>query len=57
MPKLSEVFVKGTLNKQVAAELGVSEMTIKVHRHNIMQKLGIATVPDLVRMLERLNIP
>ena len=49
--------VKGTLNKQVAAELGVSEMTIKVHRHNIMQKLGIATVPDLVRMLERLNIP
>ena len=48
--------VKGTLNKQVAAELGVSEMTIKVHRHNIMQKLGIATVPDLVRMIERLNI-
>ena len=47
--------VKGTLNKQVAAELGVSEMTIKVHRHNIMQKLGIATVPDLVRMIERLK--
>ena len=49
--------VKGTLNKQVAAELGVSEMTIKVHRHNIMQKLGISTVPDLVRMVERLKTP
>ena len=48
--------VKGTLNKQVAAALGVSEMTIKVHRHNVMQKLGTTTVPDLVRMIERLNI-
>ena len=47
--------VKGTLNKQVAAELGVSEMTIKVHRHNIMHKMGAATLPDLVRMVERLS--
>ena len=47
--------VKGTLNKQAAAELGVSEMTVKVHRHNIMQKMGAGTVPDLVRMVERLN--
>lgn len=47
--------VKGALNKQAAAELGVSEMTVKVHRHNIMHKMGVATLPDLVRMMERLN--
>ncbi len=47
--------VKGALNKQAAAELGVSEMTVKVHRHNIMRKMGVATLPDLVRMVERLN--
>lgn len=47
--------VKGSLNKQAAAELGVSEMTIKVHRRNIMQKMGTRTLPDLVRMMERLS--
>ncbi len=47
--------VKGSLNKQAAAELGVSEVTVKVHRHNIMQKIGVKTLPDLVRMVERLN--
>ena len=48
--------VKGRLNKQTAAELGISEMTIKVHRHNIMQKMQVDTVPDLVRMVERLKL-
>lgn len=47
--------VKGALNKQAAAELGVSEMTVKVHRHNIMHKMGVSTLPDLVRMVERLH--
>lgn len=47
--------VKGALNKQAAAELGVSEMTVKVHRHNIMHKMGVTTLPDLVRMVERLQ--
>lgn len=47
--------VKGALNKQAAAELGVSEMTVKVHRHNIMQKMGVTRLPDLVRMVERLS--
>ncbi|WP_298609028.1 response regulator [uncultured Thiothrix sp.] len=47
--------VKGSLNKQTAAELGVSEMTVKVHRHNVMQKMGVNSVPDLVRMVERLK--
>ena len=47
--------VKGMLNKQAAAELGVSEMTVKVHRHNIMQKMKVRSLPDLVRMMERVN--
>ena len=51
----SPYMVKGSLNKQAAAELGVSEVTVKVHRHNIMQKIGVKTLPDLVWMVERLN--
>lgn len=47
--------VKGMLNKQAAAELGVSEMTVKVHRHNIMQKMKVRSLPDLVRMMEKVN--
>lgn len=46
--------VKGALNKQVALDLGVSEVTIKVHRHNIMRKMQARSLPDLVRMMERL---
>lgn len=46
--------VKGALNKQAAAELGISEMTVKVHRHNIMQKMQVTTLPDLVRVIGRL---
>lgn len=47
--------VKGALNKQAAAELGVSEMTVKVHRHNIMRKMKASSLPDLVRMVEKLG--
>ncbi|MBN9694184.1 MAG: response regulator transcription factor [Zoogloea sp.] len=47
--------IAGALNKQAAAELGVSEMTIKVHRHNIMRKMKVRSLPDLVRMMERLG--
>lgn len=47
--------IKGALNKQAAAELGVTEMTVKVHRHNVMRKMGAASIPDLVRMMERLQ--
>ena len=36
------------MNKQTAAEIGVSEVTVKVHRHNMMKKLGARTVPELV---------
>jgi FixJ family two-component response regulator len=47
--------VEGRLNKQVGAALGVSEQTIKVHRHNIMRKMKAASLPDLVRMIEALR--
>ena len=46
--------VSGLLNKQIAAELGTSEITIKVHRRQVMAKMQAASLPDLVRMSERL---
>ena len=42
--------VSGRLNKQIAADLGTTERTIKFHRGNLMRKLGIRTVAELVRM-------
>jgi FixJ family two-component response regulator len=47
--------VAGRLNKQTAAELGISENTIKVHRHRIMERMGAATLADLIHMLQRLD--
>jgi FixJ family two-component response regulator len=49
--------VSGLLNKQVAAELGISEITVQIHRGRIMQKMQAASLADLVRMAERLRIP
>jgi FixJ family two-component response regulator len=46
----------GLLNKQIAAELHTAEKTIKVHRGRVMQKLGVASVPDLVRMSQRAGV-
>jgi RNA polymerase sigma factor (sigma-70 family) len=59
-PRESQVLVlvvTGLLNKQIAAELGTSEITIKQHRHQVMQKMEAKSLPDLVRMSERLEIP
>ena len=47
----------GLLNKQVAAEIGLSEVTVKVHRHNLMKKLDARSFADLVRMADILRIP
>lgn len=47
--------VAGKLNKQVGTALGVSEQTVKVHRHNLMRKMGAGSLPDLVRMVEQLR--
>jgi FixJ family two-component response regulator len=48
--------VRGTLNKRVAAELGTTERTIKWHRHNIMQKLQLDSLAQLVSLAERLGM-
>ena len=58
-PREFEVFrfvIMGLLNKQIAAELHTAEKTIKVHRGRVMQKLGVTSVPDLVRVSERAGI-
>jgi FixJ family two-component response regulator len=47
----------GLMNKQVAAEVGLSEITVKIHRGNAMRKMGAKTLADLVRMAEALEIP
>jgi len=49
--------VSGLLNKQVAAEIGTTEATVKVHRSQLMKKMGADSLPELVRMAEKLGIP
>ena len=47
--------VSGLLNKQVGGELGISEITVKAHRGQVMQKMQAQSLPDLVRIVERLS--
>ena len=56
-PRERQVFalvVQGLLNKQIAGELGTAEKTVKIHRSQVMRKMGAASLPDLVRMAEKL---
>jgi RNA polymerase sigma factor (sigma-70 family) len=48
--------VTGMLNKQIAAALGISEKTVKVHRAHVMAKMHASSLPDLVRMADRLGL-
>lgn len=54
--KVLTLVVQGRLNKQVAAELGTTERTVKWHRHNIMQKLELDSLAQLVSLAERLGM-
>jgi FixJ family two-component response regulator len=47
--------VSGIPNKQIATEIGTSETTVKVHRSQLMRKMGADSLPDLVRMTERMG--
>jgi FixJ family two-component response regulator len=59
-PREREVFPRvtsGLLNKQIAAELGTSEKTIKVHRGQVMQKMEATSLADLIHIAEKLGLP
>jgi FixJ family two-component response regulator len=59
-PREREVLVHvvaGRLNKQIAADLGTVEKTIKVHRARIMEKMAVGSLAELVRVAERLGLP
>jgi FixJ family two-component response regulator len=51
--EVMQLVVTGMLNKQIAGELGRAEKTVKVHRGRMMQKLGVTSVAELVRLVQR----
>jgi len=54
--EVMQLVVTGMLNKQIAAELGTAEKTVKVHRGRMMEKLQVTSVAELVRLVERVGI-
>ena len=53
--EVMELVVAGLLNKQIAVRLGISEITVKLHRHQVMEKMKANSLADLVRMSEKLS--
>ena len=54
--EVMSLVISGLMNKQVAGEIGVSEITVKVHRGSVMRKMGAKSLADLVRMAEALGV-
>jgi FixJ family two-component response regulator len=55
--EIMALVVSGLLNKQIAAELGISEITVKAHRGQVMRKMQVASLADLVRVAAALDVP
>jgi FixJ family two-component response regulator len=55
--QIMALVVMGGANKQIAGELNLSEMTVKVHRGQVMRKMKAASLPELVRMADRVGAP
>jgi FixJ family two-component response regulator len=55
--EVMSLVVTGWLNKQIGFELKISEITVKIHRGRVMQKMGAQSLAELVRMTERLELP
>ena len=55
--EVMDLVVTGMINKQIADRLGISEVTVKIHRRQVMLKMEAPSLADLVRMSERLRIP
>lgn len=53
--EVMDLVVTGLINKQIAAQLGLSEVTIKIHRGRVMQKMEAASLAELVRMYDKLR--
>jgi RNA polymerase sigma factor (sigma-70 family) len=54
--EVMQLVITGMLNKQIAAKLGTAEKTVKVHRGRVMQKLHVASVAELVRLVEKADV-
>jgi FixJ family two-component response regulator len=54
--KIMTLLARGRVSKQIAGQLGISEVTVRVHRSQIMQKMGARSLADLVRMADRLKL-
>jgi FixJ family two-component response regulator len=55
--EVMSMVVAGWLNKQIGFELKISEITVKIHRGRVMEKMGAQSLAELVRMTERLELP
>ena len=54
--EIMALVASGLMSKQIAAQVGLSEITVKVHRSHVMKKMGAKSVADLVRMADALGV-